>query len=817
MIQNSNLFYFLLGAISVLGVLIIFLSVVLIRRFRENKKINLSLKYILALIEIPKYQQSQQFQQDPRIRIIEELTVFENFLANLAKLKNPIILEIATPHYGEEIFFYAAVPKNDFDFFRKLVTGFWLGSEVSVVKEDYNIFNPNGVSLGSIVGLKAHNYLPIKTYKQISLANIDPLDSFLSAFVKLSKEGEGLSYQIIISPVPSSENKKIFNIVKKLREGERLSEAFDSGFKKIFKETINSFRELLVLKLEEKKAKEQEEKAKPKPLEENAIKNLEEKASKPLFRANIRLAVSTNDQFASDKILSSIESSFYQFTNPGFNEFVITRSRKNNLKRFFYEFSFRIFNKKTSILLNTEEIASIFHFPISYTKNPIIHWLISKSAPPPSNLPTEGIILGENVYQGNKSLVRIMTNDRRRHIYTIGQTGTGKTTLLKNMVQQDIENGEGVCFIDPHGDVAQELLGLIPEKRVDDVIYFNPGDVRKPIALNILEYDKTRPEDKTFIINTLIEIIDKLYNLQVTGGPMFEQYLRNALLLIMDNPEWGYTLLDVSRVFVNEDFRDSLLDQCTNPPVIEFWQQQAVRVGGELSLDNMITWITSKLNPFITNDFVRPIIAQSKSSLNFRHIMDTGKILIVNLSKGKLGETSAYLLGMILITKILLAAFSRNDIPEEQRKDFYLYLDEFQNFAFKGISSILSEARKYRLSMVLAHQYVKQLTEEISAAVFGNVGTMIVFRIGVEDAEIFEKQFTPIFNKYDLLNIPNYNAYIKLLINGHISEAFNIKTLPPSPINKELVDKIIELSMLKYGKPREEIEKEIQEKYLRYL
>ncbi len=229
----------------------------------------------------------------------------------------------------------------------------------------------------------------------------------------------------------------------------------------------------------------------------------------------------------------------------------------------------------------------------------------------------------------------------------------------------------------------------------------------------------------------------------------------------------------------------------------------------------MITWITSKLNPFITNDFVRPIIAQSKSALNFRDIMDTRKILVVNLSKGRLGETSAYLLGMILVTKILLAAFSRTDTPEEERKDFYLYLDEFQNFAFKGIASILSEARKYRLSMVLAHQYIKQLNEEISAAVFGNVGTMIVFRIGVEDAEIFERQFSPVFNKFDLLNIPNYNAYVKLLINGHVSEAFNLRTIRPSPINKELVDKIIGLSMLKYGKPREEIEQEIQAKYAR--
>lgn len=815
MLNKDFFLYFLFGVFTVLGIAIIFLTVFFIKRIKEKKKINLALGYVLLLIELPKYQQTQQSQQDPRLKIIEELTVFENFLANLSKLKNPTVLEIATPHYGEEIFFYAAVPKKDLEFFKKVVSGFWLGSEVSIIEEDYNIFNPSGISLGSIVTLKNHNYLPIKTYKQISIANVDSLDSFLTAFTNLDKEGEGLAYQVIISPVPSGENKKIFGIVKNLREGEKLHEALEKGFTKFIKEFLRSVRDIIIPKSEELKKKEEEEKAKPKPLEETAIKNLEEKASKPLFRVNIRLIISANDEFTADKILSTIESAFNQFVNPGFNEFKIKRYKKNQLRKLFYNFSFRIFNKKESILLSTEEIASIFHFPISYTKNPIIHWLLSKSAPPPVNLPTEGIILGENIYQGSKSLVRIMRNDRRRHMYIIGQTGTGKTTLLKNMIQQDLQNGEGVCFIDPHGDVAQEILGLIPKERIDDVIYFNPGDVRRPIALNILEYDKNRPEDKTFIINTLIEIIDKLYNLQVTGGPMFEQYLRNALLLIMDNPEWGYTLLDVSRVFVNEDFREYLLDQCSNPPVVEFWRQQAIRVGGELSLDNMITWITSKLNPFITNDFVRPIIAQSKSGINFREIMDNRRILIVNLSKGKLGETSAYLLGMILVTKILLAAFSRSDMPEEERKDFYLYLDEFQNFAFKGIASILSEARKYRLSMILAHQYVKQLNEEISAAVFGNVGTMIVFRIGVEDAEIFERQFSPVFNKFDLLNIPNYNAYVKLLINGHVSEAFNLRTIRPSPINKELIDKIVEFSMLKYGKPLEEIKQEIQEKYAR--
>ncbi len=795
---------------AALSLLVLFLIFWLFKKNKEKKNLNISLNYSLLLVELPRYQRSQE----EKIKLIEELSSFENFLAGFSSIKEPIIFEIATPHYGEEIYFYVALPQKNIEFFRKTLTGFYPGAEVVIIKEDYNIFNPTGASLASIIKLKNHNYLPIKTYKELAISNVDHLDSFLGVFNKLSKEGEGLALQFILKPVSSSENKKIFKIIKKLREGKRLNEALQG--ENIFIDILKALKEAFLPETKETKEQREKEKVEPKPQEEIAMKNLEMKANRPLFKVNIRLIASTNDQTTSDILISSLESAFAQFSNPGFNEFYSFRPKGNRLKKTFYQFAFRLFDDKDSILLNTEEITSFFHLPTSYTKNSLIHWLAAKSAPPPPNLPTEGIILGENIYQGTKTTIRISREDRRRHIYIIGQTGTGKTTLLKNMIVQDIRNGDGVCFLDPHGDVAQEILGLIPKERIDDVIYFNPGDTRRPIALNILEYSKDRPEDKTFIINTLIEIIDKLYNLQLTGGPMFEQYLRNALLLIMDNPDWGYTLLDVSRVFVDEDFREELLDQCKNYPVIEFWKKQAVVVGGELSLENMITWITSKLNPFITNDFVRPIITQSKSTLNFEDIMNNRKILIVNLSKGILGETSAYLLGMLLITKLLLAAFARVRISEEERKDFYLYIDEFQNFAFKGVASILSEARKYRLAMVFAHQYVKQLPEEIAAAVVGNVGTKIIFRVGPDDAEFWERAFLPTFNKQDLLNIPNYNAYTVLLIYGYASQPFNFKTLYPETPNKELAQKIAELSMLKYGRPKEEIEKEIAQKYEQY-
>ncbi|MEK7673880.1 MAG: DUF87 domain-containing protein [Patescibacteria group bacterium] len=788
--------------VGILGGILIYFALLLIKNFKEKIKVNLSLNYTLLLVEIPK----PIYKQDAQLKVAEEINNFENFLATINKVKQTVIFEIATSHTGEEIFFYVAVPKKYTEAFQKTIKSFWSGSEVYVAKEDYNVFNPEGSAIGSYITTKSHYFKPIKTYKEISIGDIDTLDSFLAAFSKLAKEGEGLAYQIIIKPLSTKINKKISSIVKKLKQGKSFDEAMGGTGKQIVENLQKSSSP-------EAKAEQQREEAKPKTIDEILIKSLEAKMTKPFFDVNIRIVASGKEFVLADQILSTIESAFGQFVNPGMNEFQIHRVKGRGLRDLIYRFSFRLFEKRYKSILNSEEVASIFHFPTSRVKSPIVHYLASRSAPPPVNLSQTGVVLGESLYQGQSSEIKITKEDRRRHIYVVGQTGVGKTVLLKNIIEQDIKNGDGVCFIDPHGDVAQEILGLIPQTRIDDVIYFNPGDPQKPMALNILEYDINFPEQKTFIINTLIEIIDKLYNLQVTGGPMFEQYLRNSLLLIMDDPTAGYTLMDVSRVFVDKNFRKELTDKCKNYPVVEFWIKQSPAVGGEMSMENMTTWITSKLNPFITNDFVRPIIAQSKSTLNFRDIMDNKKILIVNLSKGKIGEISAYLLGMILVAKILAAAFGRVDTPEEQRKDFYLFIDEFQNLAFKSIASILSEARKYRLSMVLAHQYIKQLPEEIASAVFGNVGTIMSFRIGTEDAEVLEKQFTPVFTKTDLVNIPNYSAYLKILINGHISEPFNIKTLEPNETNPALAQRLIELSSLKFGKPLAEIEEQIRQKY----
>ena len=467
--------------------------------------------------------------------------------------------------------------------------------------------------------------------------------------------------------------------------------------------------------------------------------------------------------------------------------------------------------------MNSEEITSIFHFPLGHTETPNIVWLQARKAAAPTNLPQEGLLLGVNDFRGIDTPIKIKREDRRRHIYIIGMTGTGKTYLQNNMIIQDIINGEGVCVIDPHGDLVEEVISYIPKARAEDVIYFNPADTERPMGMNMLEFDN--PEQKTFVINEMMNIFDKLYDLRQTGGPIFEQYMRNTMLLMMEDPESGSTLLEVSKVLSDEEFRKYKLSKSKTQVVKDFWLKEAEKAGGEAALANMVPYITSKLTTFIANDIMRPIIAQQKSAFNFRKAMDERKIILVNLSKGKLGDINANLLGMVIIGKILFASLSRVDLPEAERKDFYLYIDEFQNFLTEGISVILSEARKYRLCLTIAHQFIGQLVKandtRIKDAVFGNVGTKIAFRIGVEDAQVMAKEFAPVFNEYDVMNVPKYNAFVKLLIDNANPPPFNIKTLGPEsrPLpNPELGQAIKDLSRLKYGRDRNLVEDEINER-----
>jgi len=549
------------------------------------------------------------------------------------------------------------------------------------------------------------------------------------------------------------------------------------------------------------------------PADEEIKKLLEEKVAHHIFSANIRLIASSHDKGKAESILDEVESAFLQFSEPHGNSLKFKRLKGKALKNLFLEFSFRLFNKKRIIPLNTAELTSIFHFPIGVTSSPHLKQARLNEAPAPQEMVESGVMIGENDFHGDKNPVYMGDDDRRRHLYIIGQTGTGKTGLMKNMIAQDIKAGRGVCYIDPHGSDIEDILSIIPKERIEDVVYFDPANTEMPMGLNMLEYDPLYPDQKTFVVNELLGIFNKLFDMKVAGGPMFEQYFRNATMLAIDDPKSKATLIDISRVLSDKEFRDKKIADCKNPVVKSFWRDVAEKAGGEASLSNIVPYITSKFDTFISNDVMRPILVQKNSSFNFRRIMDDQKILLINLSKGRLGDLNSSLLGLIIVGKILMASLARVNMPERERKDFYLYIDEFQNVTTDSISTILSEARKYHLDLIIANQFIGQIEENIRKAIFGNVGSVASFRVGAEDAEFLKTQFEPTFSPRDLINVDNYNAYVKLLVNGQPAKPFNIKTLAFENGDYQIAEKIKELSSLKYGRPRNLIEMEINENY----
>ncbi|MCP6719926.1 MAG: type IV secretion system DNA-binding domain-containing protein [Patescibacteria group bacterium] len=723
----------------------------------------------------------------------QEINVTEQLFSALAAFKKPFVFEVAVPYIGEEIHFFIAVQSSLSESFVRQVQSLWNDAEVRAV-EDYNIFNYSGVTLGAWLDLKKRFVLPIRTYQEFDADTFSPL---LGGFTKINELGEGAALQFIVRPATRAYKKETQVALRFLKKGNRLDY--------VLRHPLSVSLSDVTAAISPKPKKEEE--GYEKLVDEQAVKALELKLSKPFFEVNVRVVSSAPSQSQADSILGSIAAGFSQFSAPERNGFKLVRSR--NVKNLVHRFSFREFNSKQAMVLNSEELASIFHFPTPFTDIPKIKELKSKEAPPPSNLPEKGVLIGESVYRGEVKKIRVGNEDRRRHIYIVGQTGTGKSNLLTNMVIDDVSNDKGVAVLDPHGDFTEDILSLIPKKRFKDVIVFNPGDIDRPSGLNIIEYDLKRPEEKTFIVNEMQNMFNKLFAAE-TMGPMFEQYMRNALLLLMeDSTEEPATLMEVSRVFTDADFRERKLERINNPAVIDFWKKEAVKAGGEASLANMTPYITSKFNNFTANDYMRVIISQTKSAFNFRSVMDEGKILLVNLSKGKIGDINANLLGMIIVGKLLMAALGRVDMPQDERRDFNLYIDEFQNFTTDSIAVILSEARKYRLNLTIAHQFIGQLSEEIRDAVFGNVGSTIAFRVGELDAEFLVKQFKPVFGEQDLVNIDNFNAYVKLLIRGETTKPFNIKTIPAHAGNREVADEIKAISREKYGRNRKEVEEEI--------
>ena len=715
------------------------------------------------------------------------------------------VLELAKANYSNEIIFYIAIPDIKKSLFEKQIQSVFPDVKLVEKKDDYNIFNEKGDFVASYAEFSANEIFPIKTYDAY---DYDPLNVLLNSFSKIDKEGEGAAVQIIIKP-NSSKMGFYKSVLREVEKGSKLKEAIakaDSSFFGILKQVGKQ-----IIGSDGKKKDEEKNANNPHQV---TIENIKAKIDSPLSSINIRIVASSNTREEAGAIISDIESAFNQFESTKGNKFRFKRIEGSDLLKLSRDFSFRIFSEKNVLILNLKELTTVLHLPENnFSDSSQLKQTNAITAPAPLDLPDHGILLGTNIYRNIKTPIMMTPADRLRHFYIIGQTGTGKTTLLKTMIRQDILNGEGVCMIDPHGSDIQEVLSFIPPERYEDVIYFDPGYTARPMGLNMLEYDINFPEQKTFVINEMMSIFNKLFDMKATGGPMFEMYFRNAVGLVLEDPDSGCTLVDVSRVFSDKSYRDLKLSKCKNPLIASFWKDIATKAGGEASLANVIPYITSKFDVFLSNEIMRPIVAQEKSSFDFRDIMDNKKILLVNLAKGKLGDINSNLIGLIVVGKLLMAALSRTDSFGQDFPPFYLYIDEFQNVTTDSISTILSEARKYKLVLVVAHQYVAQLDDKIKNSVFGNVGSIDAFRVSSEDAEYLEKQFAPVFTAKDLMNLEMHNSYIKMLANNKPTKPFSMETNLPPIGSKILLDKIKQLSYLKYGKDRAEVEETIMEKY----
>ncbi len=820
---DSWLIYLLL----ILGLVILFLLIKKIfQSFVYNSKHH---DHIIYLIRIPKEKpgQKETESQNTLQNLREEISRGETIFQAIGGLKpqkwhsQMSWLFGRNDHFSFEIVandkiisFYATAPRHMGRYLEQQIQAHYPEAVMEEV-EDYNIFSPQGEIVAGYLKTTRNLIFPLKTYNKLET---DPLNTLINVMSKLDQD-EGISVQYVTRSAKASWHKKSTAVAREVNQGKKISEVLNTG---IISQIFQGLSDIVKSAKPPVSNEDNQEKLyKMTDMEQEVMKLVEEKNSKAGLDTNIRIIVSAKNKARARSCLNDMISAFSQYNYYEYGNILKGRSafyNKLKEKLIVKDFIYRRFKPNISILLNTEELVSLFHLPLSGTETPNILWLFAKYAAAPANLPEEGILLGENNYRGVAKKIKIKREDRRRHTYIIGKSGVGKSVLLASMAIQDIINGEGVCVVDPHGDLIADIMAKIPSERAEDVILFAPSDMTRPLALNLLEYDPKYPEQKTFVINEMINIFDKLYDLKQTGGPIFEQYIRNAMLLIMSHSESGSTLMEIPKVLADPEFRKMKLDKCSDPTVVDFWRKEAEKAGGDAALANVVPYVTSKLTQFISNDTMRPIIAQQKSSFNLRDVMDNKKILLVDLSKGLIGEMNSHLLGMIIVGKILMAALSRADAPKEQRKDFYLYIDEFQNFTTDSICSILSEARKYNLNLIIAHQYLGQLVKNqdssIRDAVFGNVGTWISFKIGSEDAETMSKEFAPVFNEYDLINIEKYTAYVKLLVDNSATRPFSMMTTWPLPgiNNPGVVEKIKQLSRLKYGQDRNIVEAEIMKR-----
>ncbi|MCL5091182.1 MAG: type IV secretion system DNA-binding domain-containing protein [Patescibacteria group bacterium] len=766
LITNFPLIIEMIFGMTVLFFLLFFAGQLALVWYRNRNREERSLKYVLLQVAVPR---DNEIKIDAAEQMLSALSsLYKGGRLAFLKLQEHISFEIVG--LPEDIRFYISVSDKLRDMVEKQIHGAYPGAEIKEVPE-YNIFSEKGKVAYADFQFRSSAYMPIKVYKDLP---VDPLSAITSSLAKM-QEGEGAAIQILITPT----NKK-----------------WASAGRKYLSKT--------------KKSESDPEKANYK-MDPKQMEAIENKCSKPGFEVCARIVVSSTDQASAKAHLQNLKGAFEQLSSDQ-NGF---KGRKIRLNQFFmtdfiYRFQPLFYFNRNKIILSTEELATIFHLPNKSLETPYIFWLNAKRAPAPQQIAKEGLYLGKSVFRGIEQPIYMKDTDRMRHTYIIGATGTGKSQLLVKMMYQDLKAGRGFCFVDPH-DTFEQVMQLIPPERAEDVIYFCPSDVEKPLGLNLIEVETE--DQKHFISSAIINLMYKLFDPYKTGivGPRFEHAVRNAMLTVMSEP--GSTFVEVVRCLTDPRYVQELLPKVQDPMVKRYWTDQIAQTS-DFHKSETLDYIVSKFGRFVTNKMIRNIIGQSKSAFDFRKVMDEGKILIINLAKGQIGEENSSFLGLVLVPKILMAAMSRSNIPEAQRKDFYLYVDEFQNFATPDFAQILSEARKFHLGLVVTNQFIGQMEEEVKNAIFGNCGTKIAFRVGVTDAQYLQHEFAPTFNEADLLNIEAYNAYVKTIVNNEPVPSFSMSMkddMPPiwKQMNTDLSEKIKELSRLRYGKDREVVEAEI--------
>ncbi len=776
---------------------------------RELKNFERGLKMIPLIIHLPPPSDDIELgardARDVTDETISQATAMYDILASTIKtgFKSQFY---GQRHFSFEIvglqgrvYVYAAVPITLVDVVRQAINSAYPTARVEEVSE-HNIFSPVGRISGTIGGeltLKENFAYPIATFQDLKR---DGMVSLLNALGSLSKE-DGAGIQFLIRPADKSWRKKASLVADHKRKGVK-----GLGFGGLAKDIVVAFTKPPA------GDKDGDAKKDLSNLEQAIIDSIDEKTRHPGFEVAIRIVVSSNISQRALTVLNNIVASFSIYDAPGKNGFKYTLTK--DIEELVTSYIMRFFPQDNNkMILNSVELATLFHFPDQ--RNIPTSQLIrqdSKQVDGPRDIPEEGLLLGYNLFRGAKKAIRLSLTDRQRHMYVVGQTGTGKSTFLENLALQDMLQGNGLAFVDPHGDVVEKLLAMVPKERTEDVIYFSPAEMEFPMGLNLFEF--TTPDQKDFLVQEALNMLYKLYDPQRTGimGPRYEHLFRNAALTVMADPTGG-TFIDIPKLFRDPKYVQQKLQYVNDLSIKEFWTKEMLTAQRSNEFGDVVSWFVSKFGAFLSNEMMRNIIGQTKSSFDLRDIMDNKKILLVNLSKGRTGELNSQLLGMVFVMKFQAAAMSRSNIPESERVDFSLYVDEFQNFSTDSFATIMSEARKYHLNLIVANQFTTQLTPEIRDAIFGNIGTIVTFRIGQGDLESLGKYFQPVFDEEDLLRLPNHHTIVRTMVGGVPTAPFSMATMPPlgNP-NPRLAVAMKQLSSAKYGRPRDLVDQEITER-----